>query len=55
MNDPRFNIPAEGDQFGAALDDLIDRARDGGISDEAIAAVLGDRAGREQRRVEGGG
>lgn len=52
MTDPRFTIPAEADQFGAALDDLIDRARDGGISDKAIAVVLEDRAWRERRRVE---
>lgn len=54
MTDPRHAIPAGAEPFGELLDALIDQARDGGVGDEGIAAVLEDRAGRERRRIEAG-
>lgn len=52
--DPRFVISASGERLGDELDALIDRARAAGLTDDEIATVLEDRAGRERRRVDVG-
>lgn len=52
--DPRFTITERGEAFGELVDRLIDEARGLGLTDDDIATVLEDRAGRERRRVDEG-